>query len=391
MRNDGEIFITALLFLLGGSTGLAKAQSVAAIADTLSNMPDYEAVVEYAVTLPQAQDDIVYTVELHQPASADSYLIDWTVNSPSGRVDGFTAWFDGHFYNLRNNRLQEHHAEWDADAPDGVRAIQNSAQFASLLPSRMAMELRRLDDPELYRYTVTSSSDELRIDAVRLASGSDDAELKWVFDASTLRPLRFYADYNPGAISGQQVKAVYSPLPDSKHISGSLDEAMLRERYPLAFEQYRESQFAIESMRGRQLPGFSLPQCGAAAGRLTRRAADPLPEPTAIVMLDSDSALAPQLIEAVRNAIDRLPANVNIIWACTGKNPDEINELIGTPRPGETTLGGARTLIRDCGAATLPVILACDASGRISDLAIGLNNQTEIDVIRMFSTIFSQQ
>lgn len=389
MRNDGKHFITAMLLLLGAPTGLLKAQSVAEIANVLSNMPDYEAAVEYAVTLPQAQDDIVYTVELHQPASADSYLIDWTVNSPSGRVDGFTAWFDGHFYNLRNNRLQEHHAQWDADTPAGARAIQNSAQFASLLPSRMAMELRRLDDPGLYRYTISPSADELRVDAVRLASGSDDAELQWVFDASTLRPLRFYADYNPGAISGQQVKAVYSPLPDSLHISGPLDEPALRQRYPLAFEQCRESQFAIESMRGRQLPGFSLPQCGG--GRLTRRAADPLAEPTAIVMLDSDSALAPQLIEAVRNAIDRLPANVNIIWACTGKNPDEISELIGTPRPGETTLGGARTLIRDCGAATLPVILACNSAGLISDLAIGLNNQTEIDVIRMFSTIFSQQ
>lgn len=377
-------FITALFTL--GSAFCADAQSVAEIVDALADMPDYAASVTYAVTLPQADDDIVYTVDLQQPASADSYLIDWRVDTPSGPVDGFTAWFDGHFYNFRNKRLQESHADWDATAPDGARAVQNSAQFASLLPSRLAMELRELDNAERYRYTLsTTSSGEVRISAVRLTAGEEDAELEWTFDSTTLRPRRFYADYNPGSIAGQQVTAIYSDSP-SPTLHSPLSEELLRERYPEAFERYRESQFAIESMRGQQLPGFSLPQCGA-AGRFTRRATEPLEAPTAVVLLDSEATLAPQLIEAVRAAIGRLPSDAAVLWACTGKNPDAVSELLGPLRQGEKAILGSRSLARDCGAATLPVVMACDAKGCVTDLIVGLNNQLEIDVIRMFSTI----
>lgn len=362
----------------------AAAQSLPELVAALQNMPDYAAQVRYAVTLPQAEDDVVYDVTVSQPASPDSYLIEWSVDTPSGPTSGFTAWFDGHFYSLRNNRLRELHREWDeAAVTDGPNAPQNTAQFASLLPSRLAVQLSELQTPR-YDYSISSSPSEIRVRANRLNGDETDAELEWTFDAATMRPLKFYGDYNPGAISSQQVQAEYAsaslPL-------GTLSENALRERYPEAFTSMRQSQFAIESMRGQQVPAFSLPMLGSTQ-RLTRRATEGFGAPTALVLIDTESTLAPQLIAEVRRAIDRLPTDANVIWACTGKNPDATGELLGELRPGEIALLGARPLVRDCGAASLPVVLAVTPSGEIKDLIIGLNNHLETDVIQMLTKIY---
>lgn len=381
MTYGKHIFITS--FLLAAAALSVKAQSIGDLVAALSNMPDYAATVTYAVTLPQAEDDIIYTANISQPASVDSYLIEWSVDTPSGPTSGFTAWFDGHFYSFRNNRLRELHREWDeAAVTDGPNAPQNTAQFASLLPSRLAVQMAELETPR-YDYTITSNGDQIRVNANRLNGDDTDAELQWTFDARTLQPLDFYGDYNPGAISSQQVHAVYHP---SSLILNTLSENSLKERHEDAFTLYRQSQFGIESMRGQQVPAFSLPILGSAQ-RMTRRATEGFPAPTALVLLDSDATLAPQLIAAVRRAIDRLPSDANVIWACTGKNPDAVGELLGELRPGETALLGARPLVRDCGAASLPVVLIVESTGRIADLIIGLNNQLEIDVIQMLNKV----
>lgn len=353
------------------------------IATALENMPGYAANVSYAVTLPQADDDIVYSVVLQQPADPDSYLIDWTAATPSGPAQGFTAWFEGHFYDFRNQRLRERHADWDPATPQGAREPQNSAQFSSLLPSRMAAQLRALAGPG-FSYTLTpAAGNALRLDAVRLSAGEPDAELSWTFDASTLRPREFAADYNPGAISSQQVKAVFT---DTVPSAGRLDEQMLRRRYPDAFARCRESQFAIEQMRGRPMPAFSLPMADG-NGRLERQAAQTFERPTLLVLFDSESALAPRLVGEIRAAVDRMPADVDVIWAATGKDRDAVADLLGETRRGEKAVCAAAGLAADCGAATLPVTLACAPDGRIGSLIIGLNNQFATDVICMLTTM----
>lgn len=368
------------------SAAAGRTQGIAGIMEALANMPDYAATVTYAVTLPQAEDDVVYTVDLQQPSSPYSYLINWTVEAPSGTVDGFTAWFNGNFYNFRNRRLQEHHNNWDKAAPQGAKAVQNSAQFASLLPSRMAMQLREVATGP-YTHTLTRRGDVLTLEAVRECAGEPDAELTWTFNADTFEPIGFYADYNPGAITGQQVKAEYARATNPLIAEGdTLSEAALRELYPTAFTRYRESQFAIENMRGEQLPAFSLPLANG-SGRMSRHASDPLAQPTAVVLFDPEGTLSPRLVSSVRKAIDRLPSDAGVIWACTPKSPDSATEAIGSERPGETTLTGAATLAAQCGAASLPVVMICDGNGCIRNLIIGMNKSLETDVIQMLSTL----
>ena len=64
-------FIT--LLLLASAANTLSARGIDDCVDALANMPGYRASATYSVTLPQAQDDIVYTVDLAQdPAEADS-------------------------------------------------------------------------------------------------------------------------------------------------------------------------------------------------------------------------------------------------------------------------------------------------------------------------------
>lgn len=358
-----------------------RALDVDSIAQALVEMPDYAASVVYAVTLPQADHDVVYTIDLQQPGSEDHYLINWSVDTPSGLQTGFTAWFDGHFYNFRNRRLREVHGEESVGGEPW-----NSVQFASLLPSRMASELRSLT-PGSYDVTVSRSGGRVRVDALRRSGNIVDAELCWIFDEDTLEPLEFRADYNPGTISGQQVTATYSPASNPLFTAGeSLSEPALHDLFPEAFELYRESNFAVGQLRGEPLPGFSLPlACGE--GRLTRSAGAEFDRPVAVVLFNPSAVLSPQLVDAVRKAVDRLPAPPAVIWACTCKNPSEVDAVTGRLRPGETALTGAAKLAAECGAVNLPVVLVCNAGGLVCDLVIGLNNSLDSDVIRMFSAI----
>lgn len=355
------------------------AQSVENVVAALADMPGYRARVSYAVTLPQAQEDIVYNVDLAQDsARADSYLLQWSVMSPSGPVEGFTAWFDGNFYNYRNHRLQERHEEWDAPLPEGVKPLQNSAQFASLLPARIAGALRE---------SASAGGDfDVKVSGgvMSLSRITEDSEMFWKFELPTCRPLDFYADYNPGAISGQQVHAVYS-YPDSMAAFPSgFSEEFLRGLFPDAFDKYRESQFAIENMRGLPLPAYSLPKLGG--GRMERLPQDAFRGPVAVVLLNPAMSLSPRLVEAVRAAIDALPFEAEVIWASSEKNPEPTEELLGSLRPGETALTGAQPLISACGAAALPVIIVCNSAGRISDIAIGLNQTLHTDVMQMLTS-----
>ncbi|MCM1309885.1 MAG: hypothetical protein NC301_02525 [Bacteroides sp.] len=364
------------------ATNFSLARGIDSIANALVSLPDYAAKVSYAVTLPQADDDVVYTVSLRQPDASDSYLIDWSVMSPSGPVEGFTAWFNGHFYNFRNRRLQEYHADWDTTATPQAKPIQDSAQFASLLPRRIAQTLREVESSPGYTCSVTTRGDEVKVEAVRQLAGEPDAEMTWIFNSETLAPKEFYGDYNPGAITGQQVKATYNY--DVDGLGGAvMSEEFLRSRYPEAFSRYRESQFSIENMRGDQLPAFSLPNISG--GRLARQAADGFDFPTVVALLDSESPLAADFVSAIRGAINRLPFTANVIWAASSKNPREVSELLGNLAPEETALTAAATLALSCGASVLPVVMVCDTSGKITDLAVGMNNTLTTDVIQMLT------
>ena len=358
------------LTLLSAPLGLS-ARGLDSIVAALDSLLPFSSTVSYAITLPQAEEDILYSVVLSE-ASADQWLIDWSVAS-AGQT-GWTARTGGDFYNYRNRRLQEIHSGWD-------RQTLPRAQFAELLPTGIADQLREIaGNPDRYTYEITESATSVNVSANRLSAGRTDAEFRWSFDPNRLLPLSFSADYNPGAISSQQISASFTY--GAVQSMTDINEDTLRRRYPDAFTNHRQSNFAIEQMRGEPLPGFSLP-LAAGNGRLTRDEGDAFRQPTLVILLESQSALAPELVAEIRSAVDRSPVAADVIWASVERNPDSAVDLLGRLREGETALIGAKSLAADCGAAALPVILVCHTDGNVTDLSIGLNKDTATDVIQM--------
>ncbi len=386
MRTQGKVCHIALLLLPFTPLG-TNARGLDSVMHKLLHAEGYSATATYAVTLPQADDDIVYTIRLQQP-SPSSYLIDWDVTTPSGPQQGFTSYFDGHFYNFRNKRLQEHHEDWDSIPLKGPRAIQHTVQFASLLPHEIGRTLESMAADTLhYSIRSTGHDDVTEVKVTRMAAGNmTDAEMTYVFDNATGMPREFSAEYNPGAISEQLVHAVYNTQLEPM-LPTPLCEENLRARYPDAFENCRQSNFAIENMPGKPLPSFSLPLTFSDSGdRLSYTAGTQAESPTVIVLLDAESALTPRLVEHIRSAAERTVVAPSVIYAFVGRDIDICRTALGGAlMDGEKAVHGARSLATDCGAASLPAVMTCDSSGIVKFVTVGLNKHIDTDVIRMIT------
>ncbi len=380
MKN--RLILTVLI--LSGLT--AASQTVSEIADRLAATECVNATIRYSVTLPQNDDDIIYTINAtaYTPPVADrlspcDYVIRWSLPTPSGVSEGFSAYFDGHHYRFRDQRLQEYHLTWDSIPfllGGGKDGIQTRAQFTELLPAFMARELKATLADSTYIYSKPQNisyngRDAVRLKMERVISGMTAMERTYIFDATTMLPLRIDTESNPGSITEQSILADYTfaPEPDCP----ILTEEKLIEAFPDYFGKYRQSNFRIENMPGTQLPAFSLRRTDGT--RFTRSHTDPLPSPTVIAFLEPGTGFSDRTVEAVRKGVEGLPYQAMVIWAFPGNNADEIEEIIPELRPGEQILTGAKNLARDCGISAMPVVMTVDRSGMVKKVIIGFNNE----------------
>lgn len=386
------LMVIAVLYPMGIS-----AHGIDHIIARMDSADCYHATVRYAVTLPQAQDDVVYTLRLTaQDNSGDTlapadYLIDWTLPTPDGESKGFSAYFGGHHYRFRDERLQEYHMEWDSipfmPRLNGDRrspGVQQSAQFVQLLPQFIADEFRRMDADPLYSLTVTPDTligghRRTVVDARMTVQDYVCMESTYVLDAATGMPVSIETESNPGSISEQTIIANYS-YDDTSTPCPPLSEQILMERYPEVFAHYRQSNFRIENLPGTRLPGFSLPT--PTGERYTHRPSDHFAAPTIIALIEAGAGFTPDLIAALRSATDMMPVDARMIFAFTDNRHDDIDAVCPTLRTGETTLMSARSLCRDCGAAALPVVIICRQDATVSDVIIGYNNDMAATVIQ---------
>jgi len=385
------LMVIAVLYPMG-----PWAHGIDRIIEQLDAAACYHATVRYAVTLPQAQDDVVYTLQLTSQenygdtlAPAD-YLIDWSVPTHDGSANGFSAYFDGHHYRFRDERLQEYHLTWDsipfmprlAGATRSL-GVQQSAQFVQLLPQFIARELKQMDKDPLYTLNVTPDTivgGERRTVVYAEMTVNDMVcmEQTYVFDGTTGMPVSIDTESNPGSISEQTILAKYTYT--AAHPCPTMNEEMLMQRYPDVFARYRQSNFRIENLPGTKLPGFSLPT--PTGERYTRRTGDCFRAPTIVALMEAGAVFTPAMIAALRSAVDQMPVDAALIFAFTDNRVDDIDAVCPTLRPGETTLMSARSLGRDCGAAALPVVIICRKDGTVSDVILGFNNDLPISVIQ---------
>lgn len=384
----GIVILFALLCLpavMAGETAALSdgGRAIERLADRLDSISPYRAQIEYAVALPMADDDVIYNIDVASakdaadPLLGVDYLIDWQL--PKGEEEaakGFTAYFRGHLYRYRDKRLQEYHYGWDSipfQTPSG--GIHRNAQFASLLPSAIAAQLRAMHTDTTYTISLTQGkrlgAEVAILNATRRLNGVESQQLEMVFDNRDGRPLQMSSLYNPGMLGEQEVRASYS-YPAGDSLLPPADETALLERYPDVFDRYRESNYSVENLRGEQLPGFAL--LTTTRERYLHNRGDEFASPMIIAMLDPQVASTPQTIATLREAVDALPRQTGLILAFNSNDVDLVEPMAGQLRPGEAHLISARSLIRDCGVSSFPAILLVDRTGRVGDVILGVSS-----------------
>ncbi len=297
------------LFIALCFTLLAAAKGVEPLVERLLGLGAWGAQVEYAVTMPQGEE-VTYQLALTAlPAHG-------TFASHDG---GWIATLPGGILAYRNQRLQR----------------PSKGQFGELFPEAIARQLLAMQaDSVHYRLAVSANT----VEATRLLGDQTEALLNWQFDPTTGAPLHFSAEYNPGTLTAQQLRADY--LPAAPALT-ELSEAALRQRFPEAFDE-----------RVTMLPAFSLPIVGSDE-RLTHQEGEALSGATLFVFIET---LTPELQAQAQQVADQHGAA--IVWTFIS----HVEEA--APATG-TALHGCRSLARDCRITSFPTLLLCNADGRV--------------------------
>lgn len=377
-------------------SGSTPAQTATAIAARLDNMEPWSAEIKYAVALPMADDDVVYTLQAATSANpADrllghNYIIDWELPAESGTSEGFTAYFDGHCYRYRDHRLLEYHHQWDSiPFHTAAGGVQRNGQFVNLLPFSIAGQLRSFTTDSTYTIACSQSIVESRkatlLKISRHINGVESQQIEMAFDNDNGRPLKCSFLFNPGMLGEQEVTASYI-YPDRKQSAGgaSLEavssEEELLARYPDVFSKYRVSNFSLENLRGLPLPGFALPT--PTRERYLYQKGARFTDPTIIAVLDPQVASTRQTIDILRQTVANLPRQTSLIMMFTTNDTDLIEPLTGEAHPGETVLTSATPFIRDCGINAYPTIILCNSAGTVSDVMLGYRNSLAEDLLQ---------
>lgn len=377
------------------------AQGIADIAAALAESPAVTADARFSVTLPQNDTDVTYELGFTavptdgtDPLSPCDYLIEWALPTPSGRSEGFSAYFDGHHYRYRDQRLQEYHTEWDS-VPfifSGSRGgIQSQAQFVDLLPHYLGREILASLSDSTYIYSepatvIFDGRDVTQIKMRRVIGGETASERTYYFDPATSLPVRIDTESNPGSITEQSILVDFNySSPRAVPFTAMTEEALI-ERFPEVFEKYRQSNFRIENLPGTTLPTFSLPT--TAGDRFTHQRGEGLGAPTVIAFIDPTKGFNAEMISQIRDAVASLPYHAQILWAFPVNSRSAIEDLIGETMPaGETAVTGASALARDCGVAAYPVVVMADREGVVKKVVLGFNKDLSDVVLQNMALI----
>lgn len=387
--------IYPLGLVAGGICSIHKGASGRSACDfvaRLDSVTPFSATARYAVTLPQAEDDIVYTVRLLSEATpADTlcearYLIDWELPRPETVSRGFSSYSDGNHFRYNDNKLQEYHFKWDSiPFQVGRGGVQRSPQFVGLLPQMMARELRDMlaDTTFTLRFvpdTVVSGRHVTAFRGVQNVRGYDGRYFDAFFDPATARPLRVSNEFNPGQISEQSVTVEYTYPAEGGAVALPATEEELIALYPEVFEKFRSSNYRVENLRGEKLPRFSLPSLGG-----ERYSYDPsrgFRAPAVIALLDPAVTSAAETVALLRKAVRSGATDADLLLVFTGGNPDTVENIAGQSVIGEYALLSGRSLARDCGVTVFPTVMVCDSNGVVREVLLGFNRNLAENVIQ---------
>ncbi len=348
-----------------------------------------EGTAVYKVSMPQMNDEVSYNLEFIQLAPTAphwmdcDYLVEWQAEKNGGRK-GFASFSGGnHFRYAGGDKLQEYHAEADSVPFLAGKGVQRTAQFVDVLPSVIAAQLKSMAEDDAYAVTLHSDTVVggrkcVVVDAVSRIGGTVGRESEYVFTHDTHMPVRIVHENNPGQVSEQTVTVEYADVAPAS--VREISEDYLMGRYEDVFTNFRQANFRIDKLKGRQLPAMTLPT--TTGERYSRNRDDAFRAPTIVVMMESGAGFNESLVKKIRSAVDSLPLHADVLWVFSDSHVDSIEDVLGALREGEHALMSARGFLRDCGAVNLPTVLVCDSRGRVADVRIGYNNDVDLFVIQ---------
>lgn len=92
-----------------------------------------------------------------------------------------------------------------------------------------------------------------------------------------------------------------------------------------------------------------------------------------VALIDPSTSFTPRIVSDIRSAVESSAVPADVLWAVAGNNADAAEGAVPDLRPGEHLLLNSRSLARDCGAASLPVILVADTAGKVQKVILGYN------------------
>ena len=226
IKLSAQFLTTAVIALTTAQAYGNATLSLPDIADRMDDIGKYCASAKFDVLMASHSEPVEYTVGLQcEPADGDTlspcrYLIEWKLDTPSGEMKGFSAYFDGSHFRFRDRRLQEYHASDDPTpfAPSGAvsRGVQQQVQFADIIPAFMAQKFREMADDSTYIYTIAADTvfngtPATVVKGVRRTGGYDGMEYTYVLDNKTMQPIHTYLETSPGGIGEQSIEVAYSP------------------------------------------------------------------------------------------------------------------------------------------------------------------------------------
>lgn len=377
--------ISLFVILCVVSPGI-QARGIEDIISALTEADNYHGRGRFEVYLPSSQEPVAYDIDLLSTATGNdtlspcSYIITWQLQDSPRSGEGFSAYFDGNFYNFRDKRLKEYHrsASWAVFAPNGSarKGVQQQTQFASLLPQIIAQELNEIAADTTYTYNITETAR-----GVSLNGKGAGREFSYLFDSSTLMPASATITYNPGAVSEQ---STVWQVNKTEFITDNnvFSEENLARHFQEAFEKYRSSTFRAENLPGEELPGFSAPVAGGRE-HYTYEKGEALNTLTLIVFLDPEVASTATTVKQVRSAAAKAPVPVQIIWTFpTTNRAYDILKLIAPGGDDEVALSSARAFASACGITLYPTLIIVNKDGIVKDVVIGANQDLATIVIQ---------
>ena len=385
------LYLSALVSL---SAMPAAALDLGDLGTTLIHIDCYHDTATYEVLLASLAEPVTYTINLESAAapgdtlSPCKYVITWSLPSPSGIANGFSAYFDGSHFRFRDKRLQEYHY---AEAPDPfspmgntARGVQRQVQFADLLPQFIGEQFVRMAADSSYvghvvPDTLVSGERSVVVEGVRRVAGVDAGEYTYILDADTYLPRRIEFENNPGQIGEQSIVIKYSR--PSALLNCRIDMESLMAAQPEAFEKYRENTFTLATLPGRPLPRIVAPT--VTGQRYMHEREEGFAAPTVFVFVDATVGSAPGVIDDVRKGIDSLPFQTDVVWAFLNHRAEDVEGIDVKDRPGETLLINAGGAARDCGVGTTtPALIFVGTDGHVADVQIGYNHELPSIVIQ---------